>query len=195
MEKVTLQKELLRYRKTLGTVEQDLESYKQQLNEVRHKSVRGRGEDSQQREEISKLSNALRHAEAEVQKLGERLKAAENREAATNDEQRRELVQLRQELQGAEVEIQNLNNQLRNARSNEADADRAADELDDLKAELREKERMLGEKDDQLVGAASLNMGLFLTRIKDDVKEELAALQSRTGRDTGLFEEKDAELV
>ena len=156
VNKVTLQKELFRYRKTLSSVEQDLETYRQQLAEAQQKSTRTHVNHGQ-REEMQRLSNALGNAEAEIQKLRERLKASEARKAAMDHGNVEELGRMREELDTAQTQVQLLNNQLSEARNRQSAADELNDGMEDLKAELREKGRHLDDKDGQLVSIGHIS--------------------------------------
>ncbi|KAH0543998.1 hypothetical protein FGG08_001765 [Glutinoglossum americanum] len=79
VDKVTMQKELHRYRKTLGAAERDLEQYRQQILEIQERAKR-KYEDDGLREELERLRGELDDTEAEAQELRERLEKAEQRE-------------------------------------------------------------------------------------------------------------------
>ncbi|KAN0101776.1 microtubule associated protein-like protein [Hyaloscypha variabilis] len=68
VDKVTMQKELYRYRKTLTAAERELELYRQQLLEMQEK-VKRKHLDAGQREELDRLHQALEEKEAEVNEL------------------------------------------------------------------------------------------------------------------------------
>jgi chromosome segregation ATPase len=68
VDKVTMQKELYRYRKTLTAAERELELYRQQLLEMQEK-VKQKHLDAGQREELDRLHQALNDKEAEVNEL------------------------------------------------------------------------------------------------------------------------------
>ena len=68
VDKVTMQKELYRYRKTLTAAERELELYRQQLLEMQEK-VKRKHLDAGQREELDRLRQALEDKEAEVNEL------------------------------------------------------------------------------------------------------------------------------
>ncbi|KAI9784421.1 MAG: hypothetical protein M1816_000845 [Peltula sp. TS41687] len=108
VDKVTMQKELVRYRKTLASAEREIELYRKQLAEAQGKVIRKHA-DVGQREELDRLRRALNDAHAEIHGLNEKLQSSDNRHA---------------------------------------DTDRLRDEISDLEAESREKDRLLEEKDD-----------------------------------------------
>ncbi len=68
VDKVTMQKELYRYRKTLTAAERELEIYRQQLLEMQEK-VKRKHLDAGQREELDRLRQALEDKEVEVNEL------------------------------------------------------------------------------------------------------------------------------
>ncbi len=163
---MTLQRDLRISHKSLAALERELDACRQQLAEAREQAAAaaaavrknssaaaagsgvGSGS-SQQREEIRELTRALRHAEAEAQSASERLRAAESRAAQAAAEQRAQL-------DGAEAEIRGLQERLlrqsRSSRDAAAAAEGAlADEVEDLKAELRERDMLLEEKTEQVV--------------------------------------------
>jgi chromosome segregation ATPase len=68
VDKVTMQKELYRYRKTLTAAERELELYRHQLLEMQEK-VKRKHLDAGQREELDRLHQALEDKEVEVNQL------------------------------------------------------------------------------------------------------------------------------
>jgi chromosome segregation ATPase len=68
VDKVTMQKELHRYRKTLSAAERDVELYRQQLLEMQEK-VKRKHADESQREELDLLRQGLEEKEAELDQL------------------------------------------------------------------------------------------------------------------------------
>ena len=68
VDKVTMQKELHRYRKTLGAAERDVELYRQQLLEMQEK-VKRKHADEGQREELDRLRQSLEEKEVELEEL------------------------------------------------------------------------------------------------------------------------------
>ncbi|KAI9822425.1 MAG: hypothetical protein M1827_000144 [Pycnora praestabilis] len=110
IDKVTMQKELRQYRKTLGTAEHELEMYRQQVMEIQEK-VKRKHLDEGQREEIERLKRDLEAKEKEVEDLRAKLESAE----AHDDE-----------------------------------VEKLRDELGDLEAEQRAKDRIIEQKDDEI---------------------------------------------
>ena len=111
VDKVTMQDELRRYRKTLVTAERELEKYRQQVLEAQERA-RSKHADEGQREELRRLRHALAESDAEVQELREKLESGD---------------------------------------SQHADVARLKDEMSDLEAELREKNRIVEEQEEEMV--------------------------------------------
>lgn len=112
VDKVTMQKELSRTRKTLNQAERDLEAYRLHLQEIQEK-VKRKHLDEATREELSSLREAIRRKEVEI-------------------------AGLRQELDAAEVQKEELEN--------------LRADVDDQEAELREKDRAIELRDEEIVG-------------------------------------------
>ncbi len=103
VDKVTMQRELLRYRKTLGTAERDLELYKQQFADMQEK-MKHRNVDDGQKEEMERLRLALEDRDAEIDLL-----------------------------KGREHQFEDLQ-----------------DKVHDLEADLREKDLLIDDRDDDI---------------------------------------------
>jgi chromosome segregation ATPase len=110
VDKVTMQKELLRYRKTLTGAERELESYRQQILEMQEKMKR-------------------KHAD---------------------DGMREELELLRRALQDKEIEVQGLLDKIQDAGRQSNEVENLRDTISDLEAEVREKDRLVDERDDEV---------------------------------------------
>lgn len=101
VDKVTMQKELYRYRKTLTAAERDVELYRQQILEMQEK-VKRKHADEGQREELERLQKALDDREAELDQL----------------------------------------------KNQETQFDELQDKIHDLEADLREKDRIINDHED-----------------------------------------------
>ena len=117
VDKVTMQKELHRYRKTLSSAERDVELYRQQLLEMQEKV----------------------------------------KQKYTGEDQREELARLRQGLEERESELHQL-------RKQEGHFDDLQDKMHDLEAELREKDRLLNDREDEI------------DNLKDDVVKHVSTI-------------------
>lgn len=111
VDKVTLQRELQQYRKTLVSAENELDKYRQQLAKAQEKTLQ-------------------KHA---------------------TEEQREEISRLRQTLHETEAKVESLEGQVRSMEDSEGGEQALRDEVNDLEMDLREKERLIETKDDELV--------------------------------------------
>jgi len=110
VDKITMQKELHRYRKTLTAAERDLEIYRRQVEEMQDRIKREHA-DAGQLEELERLRHGLDAKDAEI-------------------------LELRQQFETG---------------GQGGDVDKLHDEIGDLEADLREKERLLEDRDDEIV--------------------------------------------
>ncbi|RDW73833.1 hypothetical protein BP5796_07275 [Coleophoma crateriformis] len=77
VDKVTMQKELHRYKKTLGAAERDVEIYRQQIIEMQER-VKRKHADEGQEEELERLRNILKERESEIDRLRDHIEDAEH---------------------------------------------------------------------------------------------------------------------
>ncbi|KAK5995755.1 hypothetical protein PT974_04173 [Cladobotryum mycophilum] len=110
VDKVTMQRELHKYKKHLTTAEKDLETYRQQMLELQEKAKRKYADESQ----------------------------------------RAELEKMRQVLEEREADIESLQHQLRQGQKDKGQVERLQDNIVDLEAELREKNRIITEREDEV---------------------------------------------
>ena len=94
--RVTMQKELHRYRKSLGQAERDLEDYRSQFSELQEKA-RQKHADASLREEVERLRRDVEKKEAEIKELKEDLRSAEGRDA--------EAGRMRDEIEDLQAEL------------------------------------------------------------------------------------------
>ncbi|KAH0562834.1 hypothetical protein GP486_002541 [Trichoglossum hirsutum] len=202
VDKVTMQKELHRYRKTLGAAERDLEQYRQQILEIQEKAKR-KYEDDGLREELERLRGELDDKEAEVQDLHEKLEKAEQQEGIEKlketlsdleadlrekdrviEEREDEIDSLREKAKQA-ASIPELEQQLAAMRQQVDDyEDRAqanedqADALEALQEELAESREKIHDLEENL------------SRYKDEVEEakdnQLEALEAKEKAESNL---------
>jgi chromosome segregation ATPase len=144
VDKVTMQRELYGYRKTLGIAERDLEKYRQQLAQVQE-NMRKRHADEGQREELDRLRRLVEDKDFEIQQLKDTIEFA-----ATPD----------------------------------GDVDKLKDEMGDLEADGREKDRLLEDRDDEIEELQDklASSAATVSNLEDEVailKENVEELQER----------------
>lgn len=150
VDKVTMQRELQKYKKHLTSAEKDLEAYRQQLAERKQ----GSGDHST---ELKQLRRDLEDKHADIEDLQHQLRS-DRQNIDSVEKLQDEIGDLEAELREKERLISDRDDELDDLRSKvrQADekgndeADRLRDEIDDLQADLREKERVIGENEDNL---------------------------------------------
>lgn len=150
VDKVTMQRELHKYKKHLTSAEKDLEAYRQQLAERKQSS----GDHSA---ELKQLRRDLEDKDADIEDLQHQLRS--DQENMGNVEKLQDEVgdleaELREKerlISDRDDELDNLRSKIRHAEGQGHDeAVKLRDEIDDLQADLREKERVIGEHEDNL---------------------------------------------
>ncbi|KAG8669957.1 hypothetical protein FPOAC2_09300 [Fusarium poae] len=117
VDKVTMQRELHKYKKHLTTAEKDLESYRQQMLEVQEKAKRKYANQSSQAE-MDKLQRLLEDREADIEDLQRQLQ----QQKGSNDQ----VEKLQDDIGDLEADIQEKDRQLTERE----------DELEDLKDQM-----------------------------------------------------------
>ncbi|CAG8887812.1 unnamed protein product [Penicillium egyptiacum] len=165
--RVTMQRDISRYRKSLQQAEKDLEDYQLQLVELKEKSWREQADKTVQRE----------------------------------------MDMMREELESRDVELREARDELRHIKDTQSqETDKLRDDIEDLEASSREKDRLLEEREEELEdlkrnaeenGAAS-ELQLELDRVKEQMQElqdslAQAKAESRDSADAArqAIEEKD----
>ncbi|KFZ21776.1 hypothetical protein V502_02905 [Pseudogymnoascus sp. VKM F-4520 (FW-2644)] len=134
VDKVTMQKELHRYKKTLTTAERDLESYRQQILDMQEKMKRRHADEGAQ-EELDLLRQALHDKEIEVQDLQQKLESA----ADQNDD----VQKLRDTVTDLEHDVREKDRMI----------DERDDQIDDLKAQVNERDDEVVELEEKVKAA------------------------------------------
>ncbi|KAK4452080.1 myosin-7 [Podospora aff. communis PSN243] len=129
VDKVTMQRELQRYKKHLTSAEKDLEKYQAQINDLREKAKRDVADESQ-RAEMDRLRQALEDKEADIEHLQRQVESEEN----LNDI----VEKLKDEVGDLEAEIRKKDNIItEHEDAMEELKDRVADAEEELKASQR----------------------------------------------------------
>lgn len=150
VDKVTMQRDLQRYKKHLTSAEKDLENYRQQILEMQDK-FRKRHATEDQRVELERLKLALETKEADVADLQQRL-----------DESQRENDK----------------------------AEKLQDEIGDLEADIREKDRIISQHEDEL---EDLNLRVRTAEDKaKDSQRRIVELEEKAQASSKLQEANDA---
>ncbi|EJT75264.1 tropomyosin-1 alpha chain [Gaeumannomyces tritici R3-111a-1] len=150
VDKVTMQRDLQRYKKHLTSAEKDLENYRQQILEMQDK-FRKRHATEDQRVELERLKLALEAKEADVADLQQRLDQSQRE----NDK-----------------------------------AEKLQDEIGDLEADVREKDRIISQHEDEL---EDLNLRVQTAEDKaKDSQRRIVELEEKARASSKLQEANDA---
>ena len=161
VDKVTMQKELHRYRKNVTAAEREVESSKQQIAELQDKLRRG-GPSQGSQQELDKLRRELGDKEAEIQELYTKLDEG--------DKQLDELDKLRDNVTDLEHDLREKDRLL----------DEGEDKVEQYQAQVRERDDEIVELEKKFQAAkkreADLNKELSEEKI-DEAKQTIAELQ------------------
>ncbi|KAM0474582.1 hypothetical protein ACHAPX_007526 [Trichoderma viride] len=176
VDKVTMQRELHKYKKDVTTAERELESYRQQMLELREKAEQ-RFANKDQQTELNTLREAIQAREFDIEELRsqasntqdhqERVETLENNvvdlEAELRekdrmlteredelDDLRERLNDLQENIQARESDVEELQSQASNNQNHQEMVEQLENNVVDLEAELREKDRVLTEREDEL---------------------------------------------
>ncbi|KAM0448670.1 hypothetical protein ACHAO4_008381 [Trichoderma viride] len=176
VDKVTMQRELHKYKKDITTAERELESYRQQMLELREKAEQKYANKDQQAE-LNTLREAIQARESDIVELRslasntqdhqERVETLENnvvdleaelrekdRELTEREDElddlREKLNDLRETIQARESDVEELQSQASNNQNHQEMVEQLENNVVDLEAELREKDRELTEREEEL---------------------------------------------
>ncbi|CAG8878106.1 unnamed protein product [Penicillium nalgiovense] len=165
--RLTMQRDISRYRKSLQQAEKDLEDYQLQLAELKEKSWREQADQTVQRE----------------------------------------MDMMREELESRDLELREARDELRHIKDTHSqETDKLRDDIEDLEASSREKDRLLEEREEELEdlkrnaeeNGAAPELQLELERAKEQMQElqyslSQAETETRESADAArqAIEEKD----
>jgi chromosome segregation ATPase len=167
VDKVTMQKELHRYRKTLTAAERDIELYRQQFLEMQEK-VKRKHVDEGQREELERLRQALEEKEAEIAMLKNQENKFEDLEDKVQDLEA-ELREKARAIDNREDEVDNLKDELEKHVSTISELEEAMKEARLQAVELEEKAQASEDLEDAKKTIQDLEQDL--QRLKDDLDD------------------------
>ncbi|KAJ4135907.1 hypothetical protein NW768_003509 [Fusarium equiseti] len=172
VDKVTMQRELHKYKKHLTTAEKDLESYRQQMLEVQEKAKRKYANQGNQAE-MDKLQRLLEDREADIEDLQQQLRQQKGNKdqveklqddigdlEADIQEKDRQLTEREDEIEDLKDQMEALKEQTTEAEEKTKDAQRKMvaleekaqhnDELDDAKDTIQNLERNIRRLEEQV---------------------------------------------
>lgn len=111
VSRMTMQRDISRYKKNIQQAERDLETYRLQFQELREKY----------------------------------------RKKAMDETMQREMDVMREEIETKDAQLRDLRDELRNIKDNQSqEMEKLRDDIEDLEASLREKDRLIDERDEEL---------------------------------------------
>ncbi|KAM0322429.1 hypothetical protein ACHAQA_009496 [Verticillium albo-atrum] len=131
VDKVTMQRDLQKYKKHLTTAEKDLENYRQQMLQLQEKAKK-KYADEKQLAEIDRLQQSLDDKEADIEYLQRQVEQEKGDSA--------EVEKLRDEIGDLEADL----------REKDRLIGEHEDQVDDLQAKLNEKDEALGEREEEI---------------------------------------------
>ncbi|KAK4032655.1 hypothetical protein C8A01DRAFT_20296 [Parachaetomium inaequale] len=214
VDKVTMQRELQKYKKHLTSAEKDLENYRHQILEMQEKAKR-RYADENQRAELERLRQQLEEKDAEIDNLHRQLESQDNdndkveklqdeigdleadlrRKDDVITQHEDEIDELREKVDGAEEQLKKTQRRLVELEEKAQDSDRlreARDTIEDLEANVRRFEQQVDDMRDKLQDATSQK-----DRAEADLEELQEEMANKSVVTKGLsrqVEEKIARL-
>ena len=193
VDKVTMQRELQRYKKHLTSAEKDLESYRQQILEVQEKAKR-KYADEDQRAELERLRQVLEDKESETDDLHRRLEQQENEDD--------KVEKLRDEIGDLEADLRRKDDVIN---EHEDEIDELRDKVAETEEQLRKTQRRMVELEEKAQDADRLqeakdtieDLEANVRRLEqqgDDMKDKLQDAMSQKDRAEADLEELQEEM-
>ncbi|KOS18081.1 Spindle pole body protein pcp1 [Escovopsis weberi] len=136
VDKVTMQRELHKYKKHLTTAEKDLETYRQQVVELQEKAKRKHA-DENQRAELEKVQQALEEREADIENLHDQLRQGQ-KDKGQLEVYKDNVMDLEAELREKDRVITERDDEIENIRDRLDEAENKARDLEEKVAEQEE---------------------------------------------------------
>lgn len=193
IDRVTMQKELIRYKKTMSSAERDLELYRQQLIEMQEKMKR-KHSDEGAREEVERLRRALEEKEDELDQLRSRQGQFAEFEDKIQDLQD-DLRQKDRELDDRDDEVENLKDELKKQAEQISDMEDAAKKAQRRAVELEEQAQASEELEDAKETISELEQQMKRIQAEaDDAKEDCQEAIREKERAEADLEELQEEI-
>ncbi|KAH7325088.1 hypothetical protein B0I35DRAFT_509717 [Stachybotrys elegans] len=174
VDKVTMQRELHRYKKHLTTAERDLETYRQQMLELQEKAKR-KYADENMRQEMESLRQKLDDREADIERLQRKLSEGQRDED--------QLQKLRDDVEDLEAELREKDRLI-----TERD-----DELEDLKDKCEDAEEKAKDAQRRMIEMEQAGQASEELEEAKDTIQELELQVRRLEEHVGDMKEKLAE--
>jgi len=167
VDKVTMQRELHQYRRTLKAAEHDVDLYRQQILEMQEK-IKRKHMDAGQREELDRLRQGLEEKEAEVDQLKSQNRQFEDLHDKVHDLEA-ELREKDRIIDGHEDDVENLKDEV----------EKKASTILDLEESMKNAQRRMVELDEEAQASEELaeakemidELERDLSRLKTEVED------------------------
>lgn len=176
VDKVTMQKEMKNCKRQLNDAEKDLEDYRKQMVLMQEKA-RSKNLNEDTRQEVKILQSSLEEKEREINQLKKKLDNADTELAETD--------KLRDQIEDLEAELQEKDRL----------ADEHDDKMDELKAQLKEKEEKIqAQADDDETNEKIEELQQEIKRLKSEVEDaDQDRHDAMTERESALNEKRQAD--
>ncbi|EAQ92187.1 hypothetical protein CHGG_00422 [Chaetomium globosum CBS 148.51] len=194
VDKVTMQRELQRYKKHLTSAEKDLESYRQQILEVQEKAKR-KYADENQRVELERLRQQLEEKDAEIDDL--------HRQLDNQDDGQDKVEKLQDEIGDLEADLRRKDDVIT---QHEDEIDELREKVDDAEEQLKKTQRRMVELEEKAQDGDRLreardtiedleaNVRRFEQQV-EDMREKLQEATSEKDRAEADLEELQEEMA
>ena len=194
VDKVTMQKELHRYRKTLTSAEHDVELYRQQILEMQEK-IKRKHADEGQREELDRLNQALEERETELEELKGKGSGFDDLEDKIHDLEA-ELREKDRAINDREDDVDNLKDEVEKHLETISDLEDAVKQAQRREVELEEKIQSNEELVDARETIEELEQDLERAKQElEDAKEDRQEAIREKDRAQGDLEELQDEMA
>ncbi|KAK4184453.1 hypothetical protein QBC35DRAFT_505917 [Podospora australis] len=194
VDKVTMQRELQKYKKHLTSAEKDLETYRQQILEVQEKAKKKYANEDQ-RAELERLRQVLEDKESEVDELQRRVEAEQ--------EQHDKIENLQDEVGDLELELRRKDDIISH---HEDEIEDLKDKVAEFEEQLKASQRRMLELEERAQDAERLDeakdtiedLESNVRRLEqqvDDLKEKVQDAISEKERAEGDLEELQEEMA
>ncbi|KAJ2904644.1 Spindle-pole body protein [Zalerion maritima] len=194
VDKVTMQREIQKYKKHLSNAEKDIEDYQQRMLDM-HERMKRKQVDESMRLELDRVRQSLEDREVDIEDM--------QRELDTRGQDQDKAEKLQDVIDDLEADIrrkEELNRQheddmedlrlrLKEAEDKAADSNGREADVEELENEVREKDRTIRERDDEL-GLLRTKLDTMETKMKDS-QRKMGDLADKAAASNKLEEAKE----
>ncbi|KAI1863648.1 hypothetical protein JX265_008865 [Neoarthrinium moseri] len=193
VDKVTLQRDLQKYKKQLTNAEKDLETYSEQILSMQEKAKKKYADESQ-KIEIERLKQELEDKEADLHDLQQQLQRG-NQESEKLDKLQDEIADLEADLREKDREINDREDEIEGIKDKLDDEEEKRKAAEERVAELEEQAGASDELQEakETIEELEANVRRFEEQV-DEMREELEQARADKERAEGDLEELQDEM-